>query len=195
MFIVLSLFSYPMGFSQASLDSVRYELYVRCCMGEVSPNIYEFNYSVYKDSTFICYLSDPIMLADTGVYTFVDHDDRYMRHFDSYGIYRDTFDLFRLVTEVSTWDPQKKDFVNPHWECDGCVMDGYIVKKHKTGAKDWEGFYKEGKKVWYKEYDDEGNLIYYMKRNLWGKRKVVLDERDSYWDKKYKERKDYRGPK
>lgn len=174
--------------SIAQSQDVRYELYIKCCMGNVSPNRASIMYGIYKDGEYIGTTDEEyVILPDTGIYKFINEDksnpDTFVRHFDKYAVYRDTFNLFSMVAQGSVWSPTKKKYEEPKWFCDYCLMNGYIKKHRGSGTMEWEGLYKNGVRLWYKTYDDVGNLIYYTKRNFWGKEKVILDKRREYWDK------------
>lgn len=193
--IFLILFS---ALCKAQKDSVRYELYVRCCMGEVKPNDFNLLYHVYKDTTYICNtdFDYQITLPDTGCYLFENMDqskgDSFIRCFEHGGLYRDTFDIYDDITYglLIIDEGNNKVYTLNKWQCNGCDMDGYLKRTFKSGALEWEGLYKKGKRIWYKSYDENGNLIYHTKRNFWGKEKVIIDKRMEAWHGRKKEDED-----
>lgn len=159
------------------------ELYVRCCMGDVKPNVEEYGIgiSVYKDSVYIgvSYWDYRLTLPDTGTYVLktLEGPQTHAIYVDSYEhIIRDTFEIRDWREYFGTKKGEKTC-----WECGWCVMDGHVVFNHKKENIVQEGMFTKGRLKWYKFYQD-GELIYYYKINYRGKKVVFVDKRWDYYD-------------
>ncbi|MCQ2217750.1 MAG: hypothetical protein MJZ33_04595 [Paludibacteraceae bacterium] len=168
-------------------------------MGDIRANDHNVSFNVYKGSIYMGYFDKtPIVFPDTGWYSFYTDDpieqDSFIRYFGCYEIYRDTFLTDIDIYETMIWDKKKKKYKTGVWMCDGCIMDGQLIGYYYRPKRlRWEGKYKEGTEIWYKEYDENGNLILYRKRSFAGKEKVVYDKRWEYWRKKDKEKLNSQG--
>lgn len=173
--IVFVIMTFMAGFINAfPQKEISLELYVKCCTGDVKPNTedYGIGISVYKDSVHIgdSYWDYKVALPDTGIYVLKtpEGNQKHILHVDNYGLVRDTFDIVYWVEDLTD--------KGPCWMCGWCVMDGLVVRRDENGEIKQEIFLKKGKQIWYKYYQDR-ELTYYIKRNFWGKEKVILDKK------------------
>ena len=140
-FIVVAMLAvFPNAFTQKEIPL---ELYVKCCTGDVKPNMKEYSIgiSVYKDSVHIgnSNLDYRVTLPDTGTYVLktLEGNQEHVLHIDNYELVRDTFDIVY-------WEWYSKGN-GICWMCGWCVIDGFIVSYDENGEIEQEDLFKNGK--------------------------------------------------